>query len=173
MHIRDSAEIAEFQSRFARSHAQLPFSTHRLPDIYRADARRAGAVSNDLRFENNFNVLPFPIARYLLQHFFHAILIHQKLTRSDRAAAADACAYDYQLLDIGIGEARDDRVVRVRSGLLLRTIHYPVVFSRIGTVLDPEFVHCGVVRKMVTQRRGQAQSPAVVECSDQDRRASP
>ncbi len=119
-----------------------------LPDIDGADARRAGAVSNDLRFENNFDVLSSPIARYLLQHFFHAIRVHQKLTRSDSAASADACAYDYQLLDVGIGEARDNGIVRVGSGLLLRTIHHPVLFSGIGTVLDPEFLHCGIVSKV-------------------------
>jgi hypothetical protein len=41
----------------------------RLPNIDRADARGARAVSNNLRFENNFYVLPLPIARYLLQRF--------------------------------------------------------------------------------------------------------
>jgi hypothetical protein len=44
-----------------------------LPDVGGGDAWRAGAVSDDLRFQNDFDVFAFPIGRYFLQHFIHAL----------------------------------------------------------------------------------------------------
>src|SRR5580704_19620594 len=105
---------AEFRLKILPSRGDK--GNYLLPDVDRADARGARTVSDDLRFENNFDVLPLPITRHLFQHFFHALLVHQKLAGSDSPASADACAYDHQLLNIGIDKARHDSVVRVGSG---------------------------------------------------------
>src|ERR1700756_1024233 len=112
----ESGWTQNFACKYARTAAKA--GNRNLPDVDRADAWRAGAVSDYLCFQDDFDILALPTAWYLLQHFFHALLVHQNLSGSDSPASADACAYPLQLLNIGIDKARHDRVVRVSSGLL-------------------------------------------------------
>src|ERR1700730_17500769 len=139
----------------------------------RADAWRARATFNNLRFEDNFNVLEFPIARYLLEQVSHAMRVHQKLTGSNRATPTDARGYNHELIRVRIDQPCHYGVILVGAGLLLYgTIERPVMFSGIGPVLDPKLRHCSVVRKMKTQRGGQSQCPAIVERTNEDRWAA-
>jgi hypothetical protein len=85
----------------------------------RADARRAGTALNHLSFENNLNVLLFPVGGHLFQHLIHVMRVYQKLAGCNSAASANACGYDNVLIGIRVYQPGHNRIILVGFGLVL------------------------------------------------------
>src|ERR1700676_491277 len=138
-----------------------------------ADARWPGAPVNHLRFQNQFHVLLFPIARDLTEDVSHAMSIHQKFTSGYCPATADSGRHHNILIRVGIDEPSDDGVVLISPGFLLHgAVQHPATFPRVVAIFDPELIHFMVVCKMKAQRRSQPEGPAIVKGPDKYRRSS-
>src|SRR5262249_14029308 len=88
------------------------------------------------------------------RQFVYISRINQEFSRSHSATARDAGSDQNEAISVGINESRDNGVVFVGFSLhLLRTVQHPLPITWFVSVLDPEFGHIWIVRKMEAQRR--------------------
>src|SRR6266568_223799 len=100
-------------------------SSTRLPEIEGVHSRRTRAAIDHLSFEDNFHASTAPTRWRFASDFIHLGGIHQKLSRTDGAAARDACGDHNRAIRVGIPVARHDCIILVSAFGLLRAIQEP------------------------------------------------
>src|SRR5258708_38868494 len=97
------------------------------------------------------------------------VSINQEFSRRHRAASGNACSNNYKAIGIGIEKPRDDSVILVGSRVLVGAVDHPILLCRIISILNPEAGHFLIVGEMETQWSRQAQSPAIIVGTNENR----
>src|SRR5579862_9085738 len=98
--------------------------------------------------------------------------VRQKFSGSDGAATSDAGRDDRDFPCVTVSKTGDDCIVAiVVRGLLLGAVDQPILTLWILAVGNPEAGHVWIIRKMKTQRIGEAKRPGIIEGSNKNRGA--
>src|SRR5437763_4034979 len=145
-----------------------------LPNMNRVDPRWPKAGIDDLRLQDDFDVLATPICRKPACHFVYVLCIDQKLSGGNSSTACNASRHQSVFVCIGIDEPRNNRIILISRCLqLLRPVNEPLATIGFRLILDPKACHLGVVCEMKPQRRGETQCPTIVIGADENRWSPP
>src|SRR5215469_79653 len=133
------------------------------------DSRRPRTSVNHLRFKNNLHALAAPVAGSCARKLIHVAWVNQELSGRDGATARQARNYDRKVSGIRVEGTDHKGIILVGACILLRTIQNPFLVLRMLAIFNPKLMHVRAIRKMKSQRRGEAQCPAVVKSAYENR----